>query len=391
MRTTLCAGQPSWQFASDRVEAAVTRLGGHLAPMRFRLPHGVVEPFSVAPWAEEKPDRSQPAMLRALRGDFFCEFFGGNETVYRGEQHPPHGETANAEWRFESLTHQENRTALRLSLETTVRPGRVKKMIQLRDGETAIYCQHVVSGTSGRLNPGHHATLKFPDKAGSGLVSTSPIRFGQVLPGVFEEPARRGYSALKPGAIFSRLDQVPGANGSVADVSRYPARRGFEDLLMIVHESAPDFAWTAVSFPESRYVWFALKDPRVLRGTVLWISNGGRHYPPWNGRHVNVMGLEDVTAYFHYGLAQSAQDNPLNRRGFPTYISLRRGQSLTVNYIMAVAATPAGFGRVRDIKPCRDHVALTSTDRQRVLVPIDTSFLYCPADGPRAGSSKSPR
>ena len=66
-----------------------------------------------------------------------------------------------------------------------------------------------------------------------------------------------------------------------------------------------------MTFPAERFVWFALKDPRILRKTVLWISNGGRHYPPWNGRHINVMGLEEVTAYFHLGLADSARKNPI--------------------------------------------------------------------------------
>jgi hypothetical protein len=51
---------------------------------------------------------------------------------------------------------------------------------------------------------------------------------------------------------------------------------------MVAHEATPEFAWTAVIFPEQRYVWFALKNPRLLR------SNGGRHYAPWHGRHVSV-------------------------------------------------------------------------------------------------------
>ena len=178
---TTIHGQPSWRFASDRVEAAVTRLGGHLAPVRFRLPHGVIEPFSIAPWAEEKQDPKTPALLQSLRGDFFCAPFGGNENAYRGERHPPHGETANASWKLESIKKSKAETELHLSLETKIRPGRVDKTLRLRRGETAVYCRHVLSNMSGKMNLGHHAMLKFPDAAGSGLVSTSPIRFAQVL------------------------------------------------------------------------------------------------------------------------------------------------------------------------------------------------------------------
>jgi hypothetical protein len=376
MKLTRIHGQPSWRFASDRVEAAITRQGGHLAPVRFRLPHGVVEPFPIAPWAQEKADAKLPALLQSLRGDFFCAPFGGNKNAYHGERHPPHGETANASWKLKSIKKNKTDTELRLSLETKVRPGRVDKMLRLRRGETAIYCRHVLSKMSGKMSLGHHATLKFPDAISSGLVDTSPISFAQVLPIPFENPDEGGYSSLKLGALFSRLDQVPALDGTVADLSRYPARRGFEDLAMVVHEATSEFAWTAVTFPAQRYVWFALKDPRVLQSTVLWISNGGRHYPPWNGRHVNVMGLEDVTAYFHLGLAESARPNPVSKRGIPTHLTLNADDPLTVNYIMAVTAIPREWGRVKTITPDPLGVTLHPTEGSAVHVPLDSSFLY---------------
>ena len=371
----VCRGQPSWRFSSDRVAAAATRQGGHLGPVSFRLPHGVVEPFSVAPWAEEAVPAGTPAMLRSLRGDFFCAPFGGNEAPFHGERHPPHGDAANARWTFRSLAEGKEATELRLSLKTTARAGRVDKLVRLRRGETALYCRHVLSGMEGPMSLGHHAMLKFSSPA---RISTSPIRFAQVLPSRFEDPAKGGYSSLKPGAVFSRLDRVPSADGTMADLSRYPARRGFDDLAMVVHEARPDFAWTAAAFPEERYVWFALKDPRVLRSTVMWISHGGRHYAPWNGRHAGVMGLEDVTSYFHYGLAESARPNPVSRRGFPTALPLRAAAPLAVSYIMAVAAIPAGFDRVREIRrdPQGGGVRLLSPGGRSVAVPLDTSFLY---------------
>jgi hypothetical protein len=125
-----------------------------------------------------------------------------------------------------------------------------------------------------------------------------------------------------------------------------PARRGFEDLVMIVNDANQEFSWTTVTFPGEGYVWFALKDPRVLRQTVFWISNGGRHYAPWNGRHVNVMGLEEVTSYFHLGLAESARKNPLSERGIPTCVELDAKKPLVVRYVMGIARIPRGFDRV---------------------------------------------
>jgi hypothetical protein len=376
MKTVNCLGQPSWRFASDKVEAAITRLGGHLAPVRFHLGRKVVEPFSVAPWAEEKLAPGTQRVLQALRGDFFCAPFGGNATAYRRESHPPHGEAASTLWQFESLNKNKGTTELRLSLATKIRRGRIDKLIQLRKGETTLYCRHILSGMSGAMSIGQHAMLKFPDELNAGHISTSPIKYGQVVPADFEDPAKGGYTSLKPETVFSRLDRVLNKDGGYTDLSRYPARPGFEDLVMVVHEARPNFAWTAAAFPEQGYVWFSLKDPRVLRSTVIWISNRGRHYPPWSGRHGNIMGLEDVTAYFHYGLAESARPNQVNRRGFPTSVKLHPKAPLTVSYIMAIAAIPRRFRRVKAIRPIDGGVQLLSDGGLSITVPLDLSFLY---------------
>ena len=180
-----------------------------------------------------------------------------------------HGETANARWQFRSLETAAGRSCLHLSLATKVRPGRVDKRIWLVEGQNTVYSQHVVSGMSGPMNLGHHAMLKFPDAPGSGLVSTSRFVYGQVFPRAFEFPEHRGYSCLKPGAEFKSLEKVPTLTGETTDLTRYPARRGFEDLVMLVSDAQAPFAWTAVTFPAERYVWFALKDPRVLRENGL--------------------------------------------------------------------------------------------------------------------------
>lgn len=369
-------GQPSWTFRSSHVTAHLTRLGGHLGPVSFKLGGRTVSPFSVAPWAEEKLAPGTPALLQALRGDFFCAPFGGNGTPWRGEKHPPHGEPANAAWRLEGVERDRaGRTALRASLGLKIRRGRIEKTVTLVDGQTALYQRHVVSGARGPMGLGHHATLKFPDAPGSGVISTSRFVRGQVFPGAFERPENSGYQALKPGARFRALDRVPQLAGGFADLTRYPARPGFEDLVMLTADAKLPLAWTAVTFPRERYVWFSLRDPRLLRHTVFWISNGGRHYAPWSGRHRAVMGLEDVTSYFHAGLAESVQPNELNRAGIPTALELDPQKPTVIPYIMAVAAIPAGFDRVAEIRPGKTGVDLLSASGHRASCALDLSFL----------------
>lgn len=374
-RTVL--GQPSWRVASDQVEAFVTEVGGHVGPVTFDRRGRKLQPYSVAPWAGEYMREPMPRLLEALRGDFFCLPFGGNAKAFRGEQHPVHGETANMRWKFEGMESRPGLSSLHLSQETKVRPGRVDKRIILKDDEDVVYSEHVVSGMRGPMSVGHHAMLKFPDEPGSGLIATSPFVYGQVFPFPFELPENKGYSWLKPGAEFESLQAVPGLDGEAVDVSRYPARRGWEDLLLLVSDADQPFAWTAVTFPKERFVWFALKDPKVLRETVFWISNGGRHYIPWNGKHVNVMGLEEITGFFHMGVAESAAKNTLNAKGFPTCITFDPRMPTAIRYIMGVATVPSGFNKVAAIEPTsgRQEVVLRSQNGKRVQVRVDLSFL----------------
>ncbi|MEI6279263.1 MAG: hypothetical protein WCO94_08825 [Verrucomicrobiota bacterium] len=371
MKKTSILGQETRVIKTRSVEAGVTTSGGHLWPAEFLVGDRWVSPLSAAPWAGEPPDRSTPEIIRVLRGDFFCMPFGGNETEHGGEKHPVHGETANRKWKTEA---DADPLAMHFSLKPRVRRGRVDKFVSLVEGHPAIYQRHVVSGMSGRMPLGYHAMLHLPEQ-GSARISTSRFVRGQVFPGAFENPAQGGYSCLKPGAEFSTLKKVPKSDGGHADLSVYPSREGFEDLVMLVADDTLPFAWTAAVVEEEGWVWFSLKDPRVLRSTIFWMSNGGRHYSPWNGRHRRVIGIEDVTSFFHLGLAESVRPNALSRAGIPTSMSLDPGRPLTVNSIMAVAPIPKRFDEVREIRARGNGVELVSRSGKAIRVPIAIPFL----------------
>jgi hypothetical protein len=341
----------------------------------FTLKSGkTVEPFAVAPWAERKLPSGVPDLLRSLRGDFFCCPFGGNGSPWRGEHHPPHGETANGRWSLVSLEAGQGRATLHARLRTRVRRGQVDKFLTLIDDHAALYSCHVISGMQGPMSVGHHALLKFPPGA-AGRISTSRFEHGQVLPSAFESPEGGGYQSLRPGAVFRSLKRVPLQDGSHADLTVFPARPGYDDLALVAAPARLPFAWSAVTFSQPSYAWFALRDPRLLRSTLLWMSNGGRHYFPWNGEHSRVLGIEDVTANFHYGLAESARSNPLRRRGIATALRLDPSRPTTIRYIMGVAAVPFGFDRVADIRPAGGGVELVASSGLRSRVRMDLGFL----------------
>ena len=376
MKPRVIAGQPSWGFRSDVVEAWLTCRGGHLAPVRFRLGRKNVQPFAIARWAKTRLPPGNSAAMQVLRGDLFCLPFGAESgKPWRGETYPQHGETANNRWRNPQLIRSADRVTLSVEQTTTFRPGQVRKELTLLRGHTAIYCRHVISGMSGPVTIAHHPTLQFPDRPGAGQISTSAFRFGQVFPHRTGDPELDGYCALEAGAVFRSLDRVPADTGGTADLSTYPARRGYDDIVLLATKPAAPFAWSAVSFPGEGYAWFSLKDPRVLASTQLWLANGGRHASPWHGRVRGVLGVEECTSYFTDGVAASVRANSLSKRGHPTFVRVSPAKPLVVNFIMGVVAIPRDFGRVAAIEPERGRVVLISTKSQRVACAVDHAFL----------------
>lgn len=366
--------QPCWVIASSCVELAITRTGGHMAPVTFlRDTPRPVQPYYISPWQAERKTIDVP-VLRPLRGDFFCMPFGGGS--YRGETHTPHGETATAEWTFRGLERVANVQNLTLEMQTTVRPAKVTKNIRLVDGQDVVYSQHVIEGGRGRICLGHHATLAVPEEEGSLRVSTSPFRLGMTCPDLFSNPVKREYQSLAIGAKFTDLAKVPTLwkDPATADCTRFPARKGFTDLLAVFARISEMPAWTAAVCASGRYLWYSLKDPMMLPGTVFWMDNRGRHGEPWAGRN-RCLGLEDVCSYFAHGLGPSAKHNLLNEAGIHTVIELSPKQPTIVNYIQGVLAVPPKFGRVASAAFAPGRVTFTDERGQSVTAGVHHEFL----------------
>jgi hypothetical protein len=372
--------QPSFVISTKQVELAVTEIGGHMAPVTFFRDSGQpVRPYYISPWQDEKPSKMPVPVLVPLRGDFFCLPFGGNAQEVWGEKHPPHGEIAGSRWILARAKKKGDVTSLTLALETKIRPGRVTKEISLVDGQNVVYSRHVINGFVGRAPLGHHATLAMPEKEGSVRLAMSAFRFGMTCPGLFSDPKQGEYQSLLPGAKWTDLTKVPTAwkGAPDADLTMLPARYGYADLVQIVNEpweKTRGPAWVTATFTESGYVWFALKDPGVLRSTVFWIENHGRHGHPWKGRN-NCLGLEDVTAYFADGVAVSSGENALNKEGVATAIELSAAKPTDVNYIQGVVKIPDGFGAVRTLEFAPGEVTFVSTTGQHVTAPVRHEFL----------------
>ncbi|YCM43588.1 hypothetical protein V2O64_19970 [Verrucomicrobiaceae bacterium 227] len=362
MSEELLHGASSFCLTTDQVSLAVTGVGGHMTA-EFNLGGRKVSPYARAPWFPDEIDDEMPVLLKNLRGDFFCLPFGpqGNG--------PPHGETANGEWMCEESPAHE----LRLSMETGDSGCRVVKSIETREGHAALYIQNTVTGLSGDWSYGSHPILDFSKMPeGEGRVSTSAFRWGSTYHGVFADPVNKEYQSLRSGALFDSLEKVPMIDGGSADLTRYPARQGFEDLVMLVNDQgeAP-FSWTACVL--DGYVWFSLKKARDFPATLFWISNGGRHSEPWNGRHLKRLGLEEVCSYFCDEVEVSRRDL-LASEGIPT-TRVFDGSPVSLKLIHGAALVPGDFDIVSEILPGEGWVELVSQSGVRVKVPLKWEFL----------------
>lgn len=356
-------GENSDTIASDLVEASITRRAGHLAPVVFQLGERKVSPYALAPWQPNEVDPSLPELLLVLRGDFMCFPFGGSA------DRPPHGVTANLEW---SLVEQDQRS-IRLSIRDVDGRATFEKKVSLRDGETVVYQEYGISGADGTFSYGNHPVIDFSHlPEGAGRVTISPFRWGSVYTGLFSNPENREYGALKPAATFTDLREVPLANGGVTDLTRYPARKGFDDLVMMMSEPATaeqPFAWSAAVL--DGYVWFSLKNPADFPCTLFWISNGGRHGEPWNGRHLGRMGIEEVCSHFADGPDVSREDR-LASQGVPTARKFTPEEKVSLRIVQGVAAVPADFGVVTSIRPHgSDAVEIMGESENAVLTTIN--------------------
>jgi hypothetical protein len=134
-------------------------------------------------------------------------------------------------------------------------------------------------------------------------------------------------------------------------------------------------AWSTISFPEQGYLWFSLRDANVIKSTVLWMSNGGRHYAPWNGRHRRVIGIEDVTANFHHGLAESAKPNERSKKGLTTHVRLNPRNPTVVNYIMGVVPIPQNFDGVKSVRFGKTGVTFVANNGEKVPHQVAHDFI----------------
>ncbi len=186
---------------------------------------------------------------------------------------------------------------------------------------------------------------------------------------------RRGRYALAYPARFADLGVAPLRDGGTTDLRSYPIASRHEDFVMLVEAPGSRLGWAAAMRDDAADIVLSLKNPRDFPVTMLWFSNGGRDYPPWNGRNVGVLGIEEGRAYSSHGYAASAAPNPLSQSGIPTVLELRPEASVEVRHVVGGLPSPEGFGEIAAVEAEANTLRLRAASGAAHSVPYDAAFL----------------
>ena len=344
---------------------------GHFRSLQLSDAGRTLAPFHTAPWVGDPAvtdDQTLPANLRHLSVDFFCAPFGLSDV----EEAPPHGWPANSAWDLVQSDEAPNSATALFRLRKRVLGATVEKRFTLRHGHPFLYQTHVFHGGEGAMPVANHAMVALPD--GGRLTFSSKSRVETPSTSLEPDPSR-GRSRLAYPSETTDPTRVPMSDGSVADITRYPFASRHEDFVMMVETPGNPFGWMAVSRTATRDAMLSLKSPRDYPVTLLWMSNGGRDYAPWNGRHFGVLGVEEGRSYSLYGHRNSIAPNPLSASGVPTALTLDPNGTVAVRNVIGAVALPDSGAAVSALRDRSGSLQLRFEDGIERSVPYDSAFL----------------
>ena len=360
------------ELRAEGVRLVLDLSAGHIRTLEIGQEGRRVAPLYTAPWVDDpgiQADESIPRNLRRLSGDFFCAPFGGTDQ----ENVPPHGWPANSPWRHADTTqHPQGGVTARFILDKPVQGARLVKELTLRDGHPFVYQRHVFEGGGGRITAASHPMTKFFSR---GRLSFSQKAYVETPPTPLEPDSSRGRYALAYPARFTDLGAAPLKGGGTTNLRKYPIAERHEDFVMLVEAPSARFGWAAAAREDARDILLSLKNPRDFPVTMLWFSNGGRDYPPWNGRNVGVLGIEEGCTFSARGYAASIAPNALSQTGVPTALELKPDGAVELRHVIGGLALPDRWSEISSINVEPQELALRDMGGGRRSVPYDASFL----------------
>lgn len=353
------------QISAKGISVRFDPQGGVIDDVAIEIDGAALHPMHRAPWlvaGETVPGHVAP-VERKLAGDFFCAPFGRSALDV-----PIHGPAANGNWRICGKNiAADGAVSDRYELAESIHGARLIKEITLRPGQPVVYQRHEFEGGDGHIPVAHHAMICVP---GGAALSFSPKAFGRTTNSPLETDPARGRSLLKYPQRIETLAQVALADGGFADASTYPFARRHEDFIVLAEIEGARIGWSAALAQKDGFLFFAVKDAIALPGTMLWLSNGGRDYAPWSGRHLAVLGIEEAATSFHVNGERDGGSDPLRATG----VGLHPDARSVIRYAFGAIPAPQGWSRVSDIKIEGEALTISDVGGNSRMLGFDGGF-----------------
>jgi hypothetical protein len=328
-----------WAHGSLAVHAA----GGMLGDVKFKHAGRTLRPFYEVPWIETANASGAEGLVAHMRSEFPCVPFGVPyrpdqvEQAWQAALSAPvpqfdrdaeasddllHGYGAIGEWTLVEHSAHEIRIAIDYPESSAI--ARLTRAIRVDPARAAIDFDLRIEARRASARPiGLHPNIALPSLTGALRIDPGQFAFGMVHPGG-PEP---GVSLARAGAQFAELDAVPLDAGGYAAFDRLPLAEDTEEILQLCGVDGRVVLTDDVAGAAYRLTW----DASVLPSLLLWISNRGRRYAPWNGRNLCV-GVEPIAAAFELGCQASLAANPINAQGVATSVTLHPAAPLVLGY-----------------------------------------------------------
>ncbi|WP_404536667.1 hypothetical protein [Bradyrhizobium ottawaense] len=362
--------QGTHTFSAAGIELTLDLSVGHIASLAIDADGQRLCPLHRAPWINDPEIQRTEEIalsLRRLSGDFFCAPFGRSDV----EESPGHGWSANSEWVLVDVKRLGSRVTATYELLRPIMGAKLFKELSLVDHHPFLYQKHTFEGGRGRLSAGHHPMVHM---SAGGSLSFSPKRWAQTNDNPIETDPKRGRHALRYPASAD-LGSFPLAKGGTVDLRRYPPAEGHEDFVTLVEAANSKFGWSAALRSGERDVVLFLKDPGELPVTMLWMSNAGRDYSPWLGRHRGVLGIEDGCCYLNAGHAAALASNSLSEAGIPTNFELHETGTASFRHVIGAWVAPPTWNSVLSVEQESDRLIVRGDGHAVVRLPFDSDFL----------------
>jgi len=356
------------EFAAKGISARIELLHGMISELVVERDRRRIAMLHKAPWLGETMPPDAAPHLAGLAGDFFCAPFGDASA----DNAPGHGWPANSLWIHLGTSRDGGETIARFRLDRDVMGAELVKELRLVDDHPFLYQRHIFSGGHAEgMAVANHAMVSLPN---GGQLSFSPKRWWETPVTPLETDPARGRSLLASPSKTTDPRHFPLAAGGDADITHYPFASRHEDFAIGIEAEGSRLGWTTVARDAEGDIFISLRNPARLPMTMLWFSNGGRDYAPWNGRHVGCLGVEEGLIRKMLGDSVRRTPNPLDVAGVPTGLTLDPNGSVEVRHIIGQVPWSGG-ATISGVTPVAGGIEVLAADGKAQAISCDLAFL----------------